>query len=374
MADRIMTTQAGSLPRPADLVDLMWAKMSGRDVDEAALEERFATGVEEVVARQREVGIDIVGDGELSRLGLTTYVGERFSGFDSTERGSDDGAPFPSSAMRMFATDAMVRVIKQFAVDDVRLALSSCVGPVELTDRQGIHRDIANLKAALGDAPAESAFMASVSPGQIACQHPNRHYASHEEYLGVLADALSYEYQAIVDAGLNLQIDAPDLTTTSRARLPLSIEAINAALEGISPERVRLHVSWDRPAGPHHRDVPFSEIVDEAIRARVGAVYPEGGNPRHEHEWRVFADVDLPEGMKVILGVIDTRTNDVEHPQVVADRLVRVGRLIGRDRLMAGTDSGFGTYMKFCQVDPEVAWSKLRSLVDGAELATRELS
>lgn len=376
MADRILTTHAGSLPRPTDLIELIWAKMDGQKVDRAQLEDRMRSAVAEVVAKQRDLGIDVISDGEMSKPGFSTYVSERFSGFDGqAEFQSDDVAPFPDLAMRLFATDSMAHVV-----------FSNCVGPVELTDGESIHRDIANFKAALGDTSLESAFMGSVSPGQIAFNYPNQHYGSHEEYLGALVDAMSYEYRAIIDAGLNLQIDSPDLAMAAHSRsvgssitswdqhLPLAIEAINAALEGIPPERVRLHVCWGNYAGPHHCDVPFADIADEVVKANVGAIYPEGGNPRHEHEWRVFGDLELPDGMNVILGVIDTKTNYIEHPQVVADRLVRVGKLIGRDRLMAGTDCGFDTFIKFSQVDPAVAWYKLEAMVQGAELATAELS
>ncbi len=376
MADRILTTHAGSLPRPTDLIELIWAKMDGQDVDRTQLEDRMRSAVAEVVAKQRDLGIDVISDGEMSKPGFSTYVSERFSGFDGqAEFQSDDVAPFPDLAMRLFATDSMAHVV-----------FSNCVGPVELTDGESIHRDIANFKAALGDTSPEHAFMGSVSPGQIAFNYPNQHYGSHEEYLGALVEALSHEYRAIVDAGLNLQIDSPDLAMAAHSRsvgssiiswdqhLPLAIEAINAALEGIPPQRVRLHVCWGNYAGPHHCDVPFADIADEVVKANVGTIYPEGGNPRHEHEWRVFGDLQMPDGMKVILGVIDTKTNYIEHPQVVADRLVRVGKLIGRDRLMAGTDCGFDTFIKFSQVDPAVAWHKLATMVQGAELASAELA
>jgi 5-methyltetrahydropteroyltriglutamate--homocysteine methyltransferase len=376
MADRILTTHAGSLPRPPDLVELIWAKMDGQDVDGAQLEDRMRTAVAEVVAKQRDLGIDVISDGEMSKPGFSTYVSERFSGFNGrAEFQSDDVAPFPDLAMRLFATDSMAHVV-----------FSNCVGPVELTDGDSIHRDIANFKAALGDTSPDNAFMGSISPGQIAFNYPDHYYGSHEAYLGALVDALSYEYRAIIDAGLNLQIDSPDLAMAAHSRsvgssisswdqhLPLAVEAINAALEGIASERVRLHVCWGNYAGPHHCDVPFADIAGEVVKANVGTIYPEGGNPRHEHEWRVFADLELPDGMKVILGVIDTKTNYIEHPQVVADRLVRVGKLIGRDRLMAGTDCGFDTFINFSQVDPAVAWHKLDAMVQGAALATEELS
>ena len=377
MAERILTTHAGSLPRPPELIELIWAKMDGQAVDQAELDRRVSAAVQGVVAKQRDVGIDVISDGEMSKPGFSTYVTDRYSGFGGSggaEFQSDDVAPFPDLAMRLFATDAMAHV-----------GFCNCEGPVELTDKDSIHRDIANFKAALGDSPGDSAFMGSISPGQIAFNYPDHHYGSHERYLAALVDALSYEYRAIIDAGLNLQIDSPDLAMSAHSRsvgssitswdqhLPLAIEAINAAIEGIPPERIRLHVCWGNYAGPHHCDVPFADIAPEVIKAKVGAIYPEGGNPRHEHEWRVFRDLDLPDGMKVILGVIDTKTNYIEHPQVVADRLVRVGELIGRERLMAGTDCGFDTFINFSQVDPAVAWHKLKAMVDGAELATQEL-
>jgi 5-methyltetrahydropteroyltriglutamate--homocysteine methyltransferase len=374
-ADRVLVTHAGSLPRPDDVAEMVWARIDGKEVDDAAFQTRLESAVQEIVGRQREQGVDIVSDGELSKPGFSTYVSDRFGGFEGrSEFQADDVAPFPNLAMRLFATDAMAHII-----------FSNCVGPVELKNKDAVHEDIARLKQAIGDSPPESAFMGSISPGQIAFNYPNQYYDSHEAYLEALADALSYEYNAIVDAGFNLQIDSPDLAMAQHSRsvgssltdwkthLPLAIEAINKALAGIPKEKVRLHVCWGNYAGPHHCDVPFSKIAGEVVKANVGTVYPEGGNPRHEHEWRVFEELDLPDDMKVIYGVIDTKTNYVEHPQVVADRLLRVGKLIGGERLLAGTDCGFDTFIRFSQVDPDVAWLKLRALADGAELATKEL-
>jgi 5-methyltetrahydropteroyltriglutamate--homocysteine methyltransferase len=374
-ADRVLVTHAGSLPRPDDVAEMVWARIDGKEVDDAAFQKRLESAVQEIVGRQREQGVDIVSDGELSKPGFSTYVSDRFSGFEGrSEFQADDVAPFPNLAMRLFATDAMAHII-----------FSNCVGPVELENRDAVHEDIARLKNAIGDSPPESAFMGAISPGQIAYNYPNQHYDSHEAYLEALADALSYEYNAIIDAGFNLQIDSPDLAMAQHSRsvgssltdwkthLPLAIEAINKALDGIPKEKVRLHVCWGNYAGPHHCDVPFSQIAGGVVKANVGTIYVEGGNPRHEHEWRVFEDLDLPDDMRVIYGVIDTKTNYVEHPQVVADRLLRVGKLIGGERLLAGTDCGFDTFIRFSQVDPDVAWLKLRALADGAELATKEL-
>lgn len=372
---RILTTHAGSLPRPDDLVEMIWAGIEGNPVDQAALDQRLQNAVEDIVQKQREVGIDVVSDGELGKPGFSTYVNDRFSGFAGrSEFQADDVADFPNLAMRLFATPAMAHLV-----------FSNCVGPVEYTGGEALAADIRRLKDALGDADPSEAFMGAISPGQIAFNYPDQHYGSHEAYLGALADALAQEYRAIADAGFGLQIDSPDLAMAAHCRsvgssvgdwhthLPLAIDALNAALDGIPPEQVRLHVCWGNYGGPHHKDVAFRDIVREVLRANASVIYPEGANPRHEHEWRVFEEVELPEDKSVILGVIDTKSNAVEHPQVVADRLVRLGRIIGRDRVMAGTDCGFDTFIRFSLVDPDVAWLKLQALSDGAALATQEL-
>jgi 5-methyltetrahydropteroyltriglutamate--homocysteine methyltransferase len=372
---KIATTHAGSLPRPKELADLIWARMDGQEVDEAKIEAETDTAVDEIVAKQREVGIDFVSDGELSKTGFSTYVNDRFSGFDGrSEFQSDDVADFPELAMKLFATDSMAHVI-----------FSNCVGPVEMTEKEAVQKDIARLKHALGDADPSTAFMGAVSPGQIAFNYPDQYYGSHEKYLAALADALKYEYNAIVDAGFNLQIDSPDAAMAAHSRsvgssvgdwhthLPLAIEALNDALSGIPKEKVRFHVCWGNYGGPHHHDVPLSQIIGQVMKVDAGTIYVEGANPQHAHEWRVFADVDLPDDMKVILGVIDTKSNHVEHPRLVADRLVQLGKIIGKERVLAGTDCGFDTFIRFSLVDPGVAWLKLRSMTEGAEIASGEL-
>jgi 5-methyltetrahydropteroyltriglutamate--homocysteine methyltransferase len=227
--------------------------------------------------------------------------------------------------------------------------------------------------------------MGAISPGQIAFNYPDQYYGSHETYLGALADALSYEYRAIADAGLNLQIDSPDMAMAAHCRsvgssvgdwhhhLPLAVEALNAALDGIPAEQVRFHVCWGNYAGPHHCDVPLEQIIEHVLKVNASAIYVEGANPRHAHEWRVFENVKLPDDKSVILGVIDTKSNCVEHPRLVADRLVRVGRIIGKERLLGATDCGFDTFIRFSVVDPDVAWLKLKALSEGAEIASSEL-
>jgi 5-methyltetrahydropteroyltriglutamate--homocysteine methyltransferase len=374
-ADRILTTHAGSLPRPDDLVDMIWAQQEGRDVDPAELESRIDSAVAEVVAKQREAGIDLISDGEMSKTGFSTYVNERFSGFDGrAEFQADDVADFPNLAMRLFNTPAMAHLV-----------FSNCVGPAELTDKEAVVHDVDRLKRALGDADPSTAFVGAISPGQIAFNYPDQHYGSHERYLSALADELSYEYRTITEAGMNLQIDSPDMAMAAHCRsvgssvgdwhthLPLAVDALNAALDGIPPEQVRLHVCWGNYGGPHHKDVPLSEIIGEALRVNAGSIYVEGANPRHAHEWRVFEDVDLPDDKSVILGVIDVKSNHVEHPRLVADRLVQLGKIVGKERLIGGTDCGFDTFIRFSLVDPDVAWLKLKSLSEGAEIASGEL-
>ena len=373
-ADRILTTHAGSLPRPDDLVDMIWAQQEGRDVDQAELDARIDSAVAEVVARQRDAGIDLVSDGEMSKTGFSTYVNERFSGFDGrAEFQADDVADFPNLAMRLFNTPAMAHLV-----------FSNCVGPAELKDKDAVGRDVDRLKRALGDADPSTAFVGAISPGQIAFNYPDQHYGSHERYLAALADELSYEYRTITEAGMNLQIDSPDMAMAAHCRsvgssvgdwhkhLPLAVDALNAALDGIPPEQVRLHVCWGNYGGPHHKDVPLSEIIGEALRVNAGSIYVEGANPRHAHEWRVFEDVDLGD-RSVILGVIDVKSNHVEHPRLVADRLVQLGKIVGKERVIGGTDCGFDTFIRFSLVDPDVAWLKLKSLSEGAEIASGEL-
>jgi 5-methyltetrahydropteroyltriglutamate--homocysteine methyltransferase len=233
-----------------------------------------------------------------------------------------------------------------------------------------VHRDVERLKRALGETKPENAFIGAITPGQIAFNYPDQYCGSHEAYLSALADALSYEYKAITDAGFNLQIDSPDMAMAAHCRsvgssvgdwhshLPLAVDALNSALDGIPAERVRLHVCWGNYAGPHHKDVPLEEIIGAVLNVDAGTIYVEGANPRHAHEWRVFEQVELPDEKSVILGVIDVKSNSVEHPRLVADRLVRLGKIIGKERLIAGTDCGFDTFIRFSLVDPGVAWLK----------------
>jgi 5-methyltetrahydropteroyltriglutamate--homocysteine methyltransferase len=373
--ERIVTTHAGSLPRPDDVVDMIWGGIEGKPPDQQALEARLDEAVADVVRQQREAGVDVVSDGELSKPGFSNYINDRFTGFEGrAEFQADDVADFPNLAMRLFATPAMAHLV-----------FANCVDEVTVKDPDAVHRDIERLKRALGDTPPGEAFMGAISPGQVAFNFPDQHYGSHEAYLGALADAMRHEYKAITDAGLNLQIDSPDLAMAAHCRsvgssiqswdthLPMAIEALNAALDGIPEEQVRLHVCWGNYAGPHHKDVPLRDIIEPVLKANAGTFYVEGANPRHEHEWEVFNEVSLPEGKDLILGVIDVKVNAVEHPRLVAQRLTRLAGVVGRENVQAGTDCGFDTFIRFSQVDPDVVWLKLQALSEGAAIASEEL-
>jgi 5-methyltetrahydropteroyltriglutamate--homocysteine methyltransferase len=373
--DRIVTTHAGSLPRPDDVVEMIWGGIEGKPPDADALETRLDEAVAEVVRRQRDSGVDLVSDGELSKPGFSNYINDRFTGFEGrAEFQADDVADFPNLAMRLFATPAMAHLV-----------FANCVDEVTVKDPDAVHRDIDRLKRALGDIPPSEAFMGAISPGQVAFNFPDQHYGSHEKYLDALAQALRHEYKAITDAGFSLQIDSPDLAMAAHCRsvgssiqswdthLPMAIEALNAALDGIPEEQVRLHVCWGNYAGPHHKDVPLRGIIEPVLKANAGTFYVEGANPRHEHEWEVFKEVALPEGKDLILGVIDVKVNAVEHPRLVAQRLVRLAEVVGRENVVAGTDCGFDTFIRFSQVDPDVVWLKLQALSEGAAMASDEL-
>ncbi len=375
--ERILTTHVGSLPRPDDLVQLLYEKDEGREAPGFA--ERAREAVAEAVQHQLEIGLDVVNDGEMGKVSYATYVKDRLTGFEGGSVSS------PSSYLNEYAAE-FPEWAKRMAADPYRARrqLPACSGPVTLKDPEAVQRDIANLRASVGSAQPTELFMTAVSPGTIASFLRNQYYRSDEEYLYALADAMRPEYRAIVDAGLVLQVDCPDLTGLGgqvreggieefRATTRMHIEALDHALEGLPPDRLRMHLCWGNWAGPHTHDVPLRSLLDLVLQARPSAVSFEGANPRHEHEWVVFKDVKLPEGKLIIPGVIDTCTNYVEHPELVAQRIVRFAELVGRENVIASTDCGFGTFVGRVTVDPRIAWVKLRALVDGAQLASREL-
>jgi 5-methyltetrahydropteroyltriglutamate--homocysteine methyltransferase len=376
--ERILTTHTGSLPRPNDLLELMYAKDEGRDAP--GLDESVRRATSEVVQQQVATGLDVINDGEMSKPSYATYVKDRLTGFGGENRAAAGGyltsyaKEFPEWAERMAQDPYRARRVTP-----------ACNGPVAPRDPDAVHRDIANLRAALqASSPPGEVFMTAVSPGTIAQFLQNAYYPTDEAYLYALAEAMQPEYRAVVDAGLLLQLDCPDLTglgaqaedrglAAFRADKQLHVEALNSALEGLPPDRLRIHLCWGNWAGPHTHDVPLRAIVDIAFQARPSAISFEGANPRHEHEWAVFKDVKLPEGKLIIPGVIDSCTNYVEHPELVAQRIVRYAQLVGRENVIAGTDCGFGTFIGRITVDPRITWVKLQALVEGARLASQEL-
>ncbi len=371
--ERILTTHVGSLPRPDGLAEQLTALDRGTlgEADLAALPQRVREGVAAIVAREVETGIDVVSDGELSKFGYATYVKQRLTGFDG------ENGPLALSEFADFPNFRMGTAID--------VTNPACTGPVAYQGHEALQADIANLTDALAGTDATEAFMNAASPGIVADYLANEHYASEEEYLYALADAMKQEYDAIVAAGFVLQLDCPDLAlgrhlapqplsiADFRKRMELRIAVINHALRDVAPDRVRMHICWGNYESPHHHDVELKEIVDLILTARPAGLLVEAANPRHAHEWRVFEDVALPEGKVLIPGVIDTLTSYVEHPEVVAQRIVQYAEVVGRENVIAGTDCGFATFANFTPVDPDIAWAKLRSLAEGARLASQQL-
>ncbi len=371
---RILTTHTGSLPRPQRVVELLLAEQKNPGASRAALAGAVGDAVADVVRKQAAAGLDVINDGEQGRTDYTVHVIDRLTGFSGTlapPRGT--GEPeFPELAA----------LLTQFASPFQRWP--ACSGPVAWKDFAAAEADIARAKAAMAGAKAEEFFFTSPSPGQIARYLKNEHYKTDEEYLFALAGVMAREYRAIVDAGFVLQVDCPDLAMSRALYLDRSIadyrkiiavcvEALNHAVKDIPAERMRMHVCWGSTMGPHHQDVPLKDIVDIILKARPQAVSFPGANPRHGHEWKIWQDVKLPDGKFIIPGVIDSTSNFVEHPELVADRIVQYARAAGRENVMAGVDCGFGTFAGRVQVDSKIVWMKLASLAEGARLASKQL-
>jgi 5-methyltetrahydropteroyltriglutamate--homocysteine methyltransferase len=373
--DRFLTTHTGSLPRPDDLVRMMFAREEGVPVDGPSLAARVRSAVAEIVRRQADAGLDVINDGELSKPSYATYVKDRLTGFGGTSQALQyrDLVDFPELARRVFGDPGRSR----------RRA-PACDGPIRVRDPQAALTDAENLGAALAAVRAEEAFLTAASPGVVSLFFRNDHYPTHEAYLAAIADAMRHEYEAVVRAGFVLQVDCPDLAmgrhiqfadlslAEFRARARLHVEALDHALANVPPDRVRMHVCWGNYEGPHHHDVPLGDIIDIVLAARPTGVSFEAANPRHAHEWRVFERVRLPEGKILIPGVLESKTNYIEHPELVAQRIGRYARLVGRENVVAGTDCGYGTWVGQAAVDPGVVWAKLASLAEGARLASRE--
>jgi 5-methyltetrahydropteroyltriglutamate--homocysteine methyltransferase len=374
-ADRFLTTHTGSLPRPDDLIRAMFAKEEGVPVDRTALAGRISEAVGEVVKKQAEAGIDLVNDGEMSKPSYATYVKDRLTGFDGTSNTFvyQDLAEFPNLAKRVFGDPGRSR-----------RRTPACTGPIEVGDPDAPLSDVENLQAALNGVDTAGAFLSAASPGVISLFFRNDHYPSHEAYLFAIAEAMRGEYEAIAAAGVTVQIDCPDLAMGRhiqyadlsveefRKRARLHVDALNHALAAIPPERARMHLCWGNYEGPHHCDVPLAEIIDIAFAARPATISFEAANPRHAHEWTLFEQVKLPEGKTIIPGVIESKSNFIEHPELIAQRIARYANLVGRDNVIAGSDCGFGTWVGQAAVDPDVVWAKLSAMAEGARLATKQ--
>ena len=374
--DRILTTHVGSLPRSQAVTDVVFGREQGTVEDQAAADQIIADAVDEVVRRQAEFGIDVVSDGEMSKISYATYIKDRITGFggDSHREPAQDLLDYTG-------------VLKKREQAGTRSGARPprCIGEIAVKDMQPLKTDLANLQRGVEQIEVAEAFMNAASPGVIALFQPNDYYPSHEAYLEALGEAMRVEYEGIVDAGFLLQIDAPDIGmgrhTIFRDKsddeylqlAALHIEVLNHSLRNIAADRVRLHVCWGNYEGPHHLDAPMELVLPVALQANAQALLFESSNPRHAHEWTVFRDADIPDDKILVPGVIDSTTNFIEHPQLVAERIGRFADIVGRERVIAGTDCGFATFAGFGAVDADVVYAKLGALVEGARLETARL-
>jgi 5-methyltetrahydropteroyltriglutamate--homocysteine methyltransferase len=377
--DRILTTHVGSLPRTAAVVALLEARENRSAFDAGDFDRAMQQAVADIVRRQVEIGIDVVSDGETSKMSYATYVRDRLDGF--SEEGSTDTpkphldvAPFPDLQKRM----ALLTGPRRFK-------RVSCIGPVKVRDRESLKHDLANLRAAAAAASPADAFMNAASPGVVTSFLPNAYYPTHEAYIEAVAEAMREEYEAIVGAGFVLQVDCPDLAMSRHTgfqgltedeflkRTAFHVDVLNHALARVPADMVRIHICWGNYEGPHTHDIDLLKIVAVMLRAKAQAISLEAANPRHEHEWAAWKEVRLPDDKILLPGMIDTSTNYVEHPELVAQRIVRFADVVGRERVIASTDCGFGTAAGHGKIDPGVAFLKLRALAEGAERASKQL-
>jgi 5-methyltetrahydropteroyltriglutamate--homocysteine methyltransferase len=375
-SEKILTTHVGSLPRTQAVVDVVFGREAGLGEDRDESDAIIAKAVRAVVQRQADIGIDVVSDGELSKISYATYIKDRITGFggESFREPAQDLLDFPGVLRR-----------REESGNRSQAQPPRCIGEIQVKSMQPLETDLANLKRGVEQAEPVEAFMDAAAPGVIALFQPNDYYPSHEAYLEALAAAMQPEYEGIVAAGFLLQIDSPDIgmgrhtifrekTDQEYLRLAaLHIEVLNHALRNIPADRVRLHVCWGNYEGPHHLDAPMESVLPVALRANAQALLFESSNPRHAHEWTVFRDANIPDDRILIPGVIDSTTNFIEHPQLVAQRICRFADIVGRERVMAGTDCGFGTFADHGAVDADVVYAKLASLVEGAQIASRRL-
>jgi 5-methyltetrahydropteroyltriglutamate--homocysteine methyltransferase len=375
--DRILTTHVGSLPRSPALVELLYKKDSGEPYDRTAFDAAVATGVADAVAKQIATGVDVVSDGETSKVGYATYIKDRLSGFAGHHSRPPhlDLAPYPE------LREALARMLGRQS-----FKRAGCVGPIELVDRAAMQTDVANLRAALAahDGAVEG-FMNAASPGVISAFQSNHYYGSHEAYVDAIVAAMKPEYDAIVAAGFVLQLDCPDLAMARHtgfqelseseflARAEYQVDALNHAVRDIPADRMRMHICWGNYEGPHDHDIPLEKILGLVVKAKPAGILFEAANPRHRHEWTVWRDARLPDDKVLIPGCIASTSNYVEHPRLIAEQLCQYADAVGRERVIAGTDCGFGSFAGYSRVDPAIAYKKLRALADGAALATDRL-
>ena len=375
-SERFLTTHTGSLPRPDDLVRTMYAREEGVPVDSAALDARIAAAVAEVVGKQAKAGIDVVNDGEMSKPSYATYVKDRLAGFGGSGNTFvyQDLVGFPNLAKRVFGDPGRSR-----------RKTPACNAAIGVRDAKAAETDVAHLRAALAGVTAAEGFLTAASPGVVSLFFKNEHYGSEEAYLDAIAEAMRVEYEAIARAGLVLQIDCPDLGMGRhiqhadlslpewRKKAALHVEVLNHALRNIPASRLRMHCCWGNYEGPHHHDIPMRELLPVLLEAKPQALLFEAANPRHAHEWTVFRDARLPDDKILIPGVLSSTTNYVEHPELVAERLLKFADIVGRERVMAGSDCGFSTFAGFGAVDPDIVYMKLAAMAEGARLASDRL-
>jgi 5-methyltetrahydropteroyltriglutamate--homocysteine methyltransferase len=373
--DRFLTTHTGSLPRPEDLIKTMYAKEEGVPVDAQALAARVKSAVAELVKKQADAGIDLINDGEMSKPSYATYIKDRLDGFGGTGNTFvyQDVHEFPMLEKRVFGDPGRSR-----------RKTPACNAPISVRDKQAPVTDADNLKAALAGVKSTGGFMSAASPGVVSLFFRNDYYKDFESYIYAIADAMRYEYEVVAKAGFVLQIDCPDLgmgrhiqyadlsVPEFRKRAQIHVEALNHALANISPEQLRMHVCWGNYEGPHHRDVPLSDIIDIVFSARPNAISFEAANPRHAHEWTLFETVKLPEGKVLIPGVLESKSNFIEHPELIAQRIGRYAKLVGRENVIAGSDCGYGTWVGQAAVDPDVVFAKFKAMAEGAAIATKQ--
>jgi len=374
--DRIRTTHVGSLPRSQAVVDLLLRKEKGQPYDAMVFDSTMRAAVIEVVRRQVATGIDQVSDGEIAKIGYATYIQDRLEGFGghTDRKPALDLRDYPEFRKKMAAVTG---------TQEFRRA--SCIGPIRIKDRAPLARDLANLRAALDAAGATDGFITAASPGVVSAFQPNTYYPTHEQYVEALGAAMQEEYEAIVGAGFVLQVDCPDLAMARHtgfqdlteaeflARAAHQVEVLNAALDRVPADRVRMHICWGNYEGPHDYDIDVDRVLPTILRAKPAAISFEAANPRHEHEWKSWQAAKLPDDKVLIPGVLDTSTNFVEHPELVAQRIERFAGIVGRERVIAGTDCGFGTFAGYGKLDAGIAWKKMASMAEGARIASARL-